>query len=109
MQKQIPEIKSIVALIVQMSYFLFTCHVKGITILIGRQMVLLNPSRQQQQPQVAYEYLLSKDFNTFSKGEQAFAKERFVEHELGAKNPEAYGKLTLKYIGHLMSMARVQI
>lgn len=107
--QQTPDIRSILALVVQISYFLFTCHVKDSNVLIGRKMVLLNSSRPQQQPHVAYEYLLEKDLFSFPKAEQQFAGERFMKHELGPQNPQSYGNTVLKYIGYLMSIARFQI
>jgi hypothetical protein len=58
----IPELKSIAAVAVQISYLLFTCHVKQTNILISQIFYLLTPNRREPYPEISCEYLLEKDF-----------------------------------------------
>jgi hypothetical protein len=57
----VPDIKSIAALTVQLSYFLFTCHVKQTNLYISQKLYYLNPNKREVNPEICCEYILEKD------------------------------------------------
>lgn len=77
------ETTSFFNLIVQLTYLLYTCSLKGINFLLGGEILVKIPKRGDLIPQqsVYVEYILDKEFNAMKAEEQKklARKFRFIE------------------------------
>lgn len=104
----LPELRSIAALSVQISYLLFTCYVKQVTVLISQNFLLVNPQKKEANPSICCEYILEKDFFTLKEEEQKIVNETFLKHEFSTSEMWTYGRYTLNYIRVMLELAKPQ-